>query len=226
VSSLALDSSCALALIALFGAGLVAAAGRHLSQTYLVIAGAALALVASVLAIALVLAAHPDMPASAARRVARVARHVRSSIDPEKAARTSKRLASLARSALTGRAFVDSFGFVSADLLFDLLSLDLMFCCCPVPARFRAAGGRLRCGEHGQRPPHHARRAGRGSGHAGGDHRRFRHAAANCGARRARLPDRELLAAAASRSGGLLRLRLSPKGGEEPKPPRRADGSG
>lgn len=107
MSSLSRDSSCALALIALAGAGLVAAAGRHLSQTYLPIAGAALALVVSVLAIALVLAAHRDMAASAARRVARVARHVRSSIDPEKAARTSKRLASLARSE---RAFVDSLG--------------------------------------------------------------------------------------------------------------------
>src|SRR6266700_2376835 len=53
----------------------------------------------------------------AGRRAARVARHFR----------TSKRLASLARSALTGRAFLASFGFASADLLFDLLSLDLMF---------------------------------------------------------------------------------------------------
>jgi uncharacterized protein (TIRG00374 family) len=31
------------------------------------------------------------------------------------------------RSALTGRAFGESFGFASADLLFDLFSLDLMF---------------------------------------------------------------------------------------------------
>ncbi len=116
-----------LALIALFGTGLVATAGRHLSQAYLVIAGAALALVVSVLAIALVVGAHPDIAASAGRRVAKVARHVRSSIDPEKVAQTSKRLASLARSALTGRAFLASYGFASADLLFDLLSLDLMF---------------------------------------------------------------------------------------------------
>jgi uncharacterized protein (TIRG00374 family) len=56
-----------------------------------------------------------------------LARHVRSSIDPEKAAQTSRRLASLARSALTWRAFLESFSFASADLLFDLLSLDLMF---------------------------------------------------------------------------------------------------
>jgi uncharacterized protein (TIRG00374 family) len=38
-----------------------------------------------------------------------------------------RRLASLMRSALSGRAFGESFGFASADLLFDLLSLDLMF---------------------------------------------------------------------------------------------------
>ena len=44
-----------------------------------------------------------------------------------KTARTSRRLASLTRSALTGRAFGASFGFASAGLLFDLLSLDLMF---------------------------------------------------------------------------------------------------
>ncbi len=42
-------------------------------------------------------------------------------------AQASKRLASLARSALTGRAFAESFAFAAADLLFDLLSLDLMF---------------------------------------------------------------------------------------------------
>ncbi|MGO9784043.1 MAG: hypothetical protein ACLPKE_09920 [Streptosporangiaceae bacterium] len=41
--------------------------------------------------------------------------------------RTSRRLASLTRSALSWRAFGASFGFASADLHFDLLSLDLMF---------------------------------------------------------------------------------------------------
>ena len=35
--------------------------------------------------------------------------------------------ASRTRSALSGRAFLASFGFASGDLLFDLLSLDLMF---------------------------------------------------------------------------------------------------
>jgi hypothetical protein len=56
-----------------------------------------------------------------------VARHIRPSIDPAKVGQTSSRLASLARTALTGRAFAVSFGFASADLLFDLLSLDLVF---------------------------------------------------------------------------------------------------
>jgi uncharacterized protein (TIRG00374 family) len=56
-----------------------------------------------------------------------VARRFRPGIDPEKVAATSRRLASLARSALTGRAFGISFGWAAADLLLDLLSLDLMF---------------------------------------------------------------------------------------------------
>ena len=54
-------------------------------------------------------------------------RHVKPGIDPEKVAETSKRLASLARSALTGRAFLASSAYASADLLFDLLSLDRVF---------------------------------------------------------------------------------------------------
>jgi uncharacterized protein (TIRG00374 family) len=115
------------ALIALFGTGFAAAAGQHVSQGYVVIAGVALALVVSILAIVLAVGAHPGVAGRAGRQVARLARHVRSSIDPEKVADTSKRLASLARSALTGRAFAESAGFASADLLLDLLSLDLMF---------------------------------------------------------------------------------------------------
>jgi hypothetical protein len=115
------------ALIALFGTGLVATAGRHVSATYLRIAGVALVLVLLVLAIAFLVGAHPGIAERAARRAARWARHLRSSIDPEKVAQTSKRLVLLARSALTGRAFGESYGFASADLLFDLLSLDLMF---------------------------------------------------------------------------------------------------
>jgi len=115
------------ALIALFGTGLVATAGRHVSVTYLRIAGVALVLVLLVLAIAFLVGAHPGIAERAARRAASWARHLRSSIDPEKVAQTSKRLVLLARSALTGRAFLESYGFAAADLLFDLLSLDLMF---------------------------------------------------------------------------------------------------
>jgi uncharacterized protein (TIRG00374 family) len=115
------------ALINLFGIGLVATAGRHVSQAYIVIAGVALALVVSVAAIALLVGAHPAVAERAGRRMAGLARRVRPSIDPEKVAKTSGRLVSRARSALTGRAFFESFGFASADLLFDLLSLDLMF---------------------------------------------------------------------------------------------------
>ncbi|HUK67228.1 MAG TPA: lysylphosphatidylglycerol synthase transmembrane domain-containing protein [Streptosporangiaceae bacterium] len=115
------------ALIALFGTGLVATAGRHVSATYLRIAGIALVLVVLVLGIALLVGAHPSIAERAARRVAGWARHVRRSIDPDKVAQASGRLVRLARSALTGRAFAESYGFASADLLFDLLSLDLMF---------------------------------------------------------------------------------------------------
>ena len=115
------------ALIVLFGTGFVATAGRHLSRTYLTIAGVALFLVVAVLAVVFAVGAHPAIAGRAARRLARVARRFRPGIDPEQAAQTGSRLASLARSALSGRAFLASFGFASGDLLFDLLSLDLMF---------------------------------------------------------------------------------------------------
>src|SRR6516164_372625 len=92
------------ALIALFGTGLVATAGRHVSATYLRIAGIALVLVLLVLALALLVGAHPGIAERAARRAAGWARHIRRSIDPDKVARTSGRLVRLARSALTGRA--------------------------------------------------------------------------------------------------------------------------
>ena len=116
------------ALIALFGIGFVATAlAGTSSHTYLTIAGIALALVVAVLAVVLVIGAHPEIAGRAGRWAASVARHVRPSIDPEKVAETSRRLASLARSALTGRAFLASSALASADLLFDLLSLDLVF---------------------------------------------------------------------------------------------------
>ena len=71
--------------------------------------------------------AHPAVAGRAGRWAASVARHLRPGIDPDKVGQTSSRLASLARTALTGRAFAVSFGFASGDLLFDLLSLDLVF---------------------------------------------------------------------------------------------------
>src|SRR6516164_490842 len=72
------------ALIALFGTGLVATAGRHVSATYLRIAGIALVLVLLVLALALLVGAHPGIAERAARRAAGWARHIRRSIDPDK----------------------------------------------------------------------------------------------------------------------------------------------
>jgi len=115
------------ALIALFGIGFVATAGRHVSHTYLTLAGIAFFLVAAVLGAVLGLGAHPQIAGRAGRWAASVARHVKPDIDPEKVAETSSRLASLARSALTGRAFLASAAFASADLLLDLFSLDLVF---------------------------------------------------------------------------------------------------
>src|SRR6266568_455317 len=49
------------ALIVLFGIGFVATAGRHVSHTYLTIAGIALGLVVAVLAAVLVIGAHPEI---------------------------------------------------------------------------------------------------------------------------------------------------------------------
>jgi uncharacterized protein (TIRG00374 family) len=115
------------ALIALLGTGFAATAGRHISGGYLMIAGIAVGLVVSVLVIVFLVGAHPGIAERAGRRVAGLARRIRPSIDPGEVAQASKRLASLARSALTGRAFAESFAFAAADLLFDLFSLDLMF---------------------------------------------------------------------------------------------------
>src|SRR6266568_4029967 len=117
----------AVALIVLFGTGFAATSGRHVSHQYLVIEGVALFLVVAALAAVFTVGAHPAIAGRAGRWAASVARHVRPGIDPAKVAETSSRLASLARSALTGRAFGASFGFAAGDLLFDLLSLDLVF---------------------------------------------------------------------------------------------------
>ena len=116
-----------IALIILFGTGFAATAGRHVSHQYLVLAGVALFLVVIVLATVLAVGAHPAIVGQAGRWAASVARHVRPSIDPDKAAQTTTRLASLARTALTGRDFAVSSGFASGNLLFDLLSFDLVF---------------------------------------------------------------------------------------------------
>jgi uncharacterized protein (TIRG00374 family) len=116
-----------IALIVLFGAGFVATAGRHVSQRYLVIAGVALFGVVAALAVLLAVGAHPAVAGRAGRWAARLARRVRPGIDPDKVGQTSSRLASLAWTALTGRAFAVSLGFAWGDLLFDLFSLDLVF---------------------------------------------------------------------------------------------------
>jgi len=105
----------------------VATAGRHLSHAYLTIAGIALGLVLAVLAAVVGIGSHPDIAGRAGRWAATVARHFRPSIDPDKGAETSSRLACLARTELTGRTFLASSALASANLLFDLLSLDLMF---------------------------------------------------------------------------------------------------
>jgi uncharacterized protein (TIRG00374 family) len=115
------------ALIALFGAGFAATAGRHLPHAYLVSAGIALVLVVAVLVAVFVVGAHPNVAGRAGRWAATVARRFRPGIDPAQTAATASRLASLARATLTGRVFWTGFGLASADLLTDLLSLDLMF---------------------------------------------------------------------------------------------------
>ena len=115
------------ALIVLFGTGFVATSGRHVSRQYLVIAGIALLLVMAALGAVLAVGSHPAVAGRAGRWAATVARHVRPGIDPDEVGQTASRLASLARTALTGRAFAASFEFASGDLLFDLFSLDLVF---------------------------------------------------------------------------------------------------
>jgi len=115
------------ALIVLFGAGFAATAGRHVSRTYLTFAGVALFLVVAVLAVVLGIGSHPEIAGRAGRWAATVARRVRPSIDPAQVGQNSARLAELARSALTGRSLLTSCGLATGDLLFDLLSLDLVF---------------------------------------------------------------------------------------------------
>jgi hypothetical protein len=192
-----------LALIVLFGTGFVTTAGRHLSHTYLTIAGVALFLVVAMLAIVFAVGAHPVIAGRAGRWAARVARRFRPGIDPEQAAQTGSRLASLARSALSRAGFP---GQLRLRLGRPALRPALARSDVPrgaLPARFWAAGRRLRGGEHRQRHPGNARQAGSGRGHAGGHHRGLRRAAGDRGPGRTRLPARELLASAAARCRGL-----------------------
>jgi uncharacterized protein (TIRG00374 family) len=115
------------ALITLFGGGFAATAGRHLSHAYLAVVATALALIVAVLALTFLAGSHPALAGRISRWAARLARRVRRGIDPERVAQSAGRLVSLTRSALTGWAFWQSFGFAAGDLLLDLLSLDLMF---------------------------------------------------------------------------------------------------
>ncbi len=62
------------------------------------------------------LGAHPAIAERAGRWAARQAQRVRPGIDPGEVARSSQRLASLTRSAMTGRAFWESFGLAASDL--------------------------------------------------------------------------------------------------------------
>ncbi len=84
----------------------------------------------------------------------------RHGIDPGKVAQASGRLVSRARSALTGRAFLEAFGFASADLLFDLLSLDLMFLAFGYQPGFGPLVVAYAAPDIASAIPHHARRAG------------------------------------------------------------------
>jgi lysylphosphatidylglycerol synthase-like protein len=71
--------------------------------------------------------AHPGIAARPRGGWPGLRRAPRASIGPDKVAQASKRLALLARSALTGRAFLASVGCARAGLLFGLLALELMF---------------------------------------------------------------------------------------------------
>lgn len=115
------------ALITLFGAGLLATAGRHVSRVYLAAGAGALALVVALIAATLYTGAHPAVAQRVGRWAGRLAKRFRHQIDPDTVGQTTAHLASLAAAALTGRAFAVSFGYAAGNLLLDLLSLDLMF---------------------------------------------------------------------------------------------------
>jgi len=85
------------ALIDLFGTGFVATARRHLSRSYVMIAGVALALVVCVAAVAPLAGAHPAIAERPGPWAARLARRVRPGIDPEKVAQEAGQLVTRAR---------------------------------------------------------------------------------------------------------------------------------
>jgi uncharacterized protein (TIRG00374 family) len=130
-----------IALIALFGVGLLATVGHHVSRVYLVAGVVALTLAGGILAAVLLLGDHPAVAERAGNWAGRVVSRLRRRRPPSvpvagasgELASASQdgsswaRIAVLARAALTGRAFTVSFGYAVADLLLDLLSLDLMF---------------------------------------------------------------------------------------------------
>jgi uncharacterized membrane protein YbhN (UPF0104 family) len=217
------------ALIVLFRTGFAATAGRHVSQRYLIIADVALFLVVTVLAVVLGVGRAPRHRRACGRWAASAARRIRPGIDPEQAAQTSSRLASLARSALSGRAFLASFGFASADLLFDLLWLDLMFLALRYQPGFGPLAVAYAAANIASAIPVTPGGAGGDRGHDGGHHRRLRRAAGHRGPSRTRLPDREVLAPAASRCRGLSsapaavshgRLTRAPDAGRVTRSPR------
>jgi uncharacterized protein (TIRG00374 family) len=115
------------ALITLFGVGLLATAGHHVSRVYLAAGGAALVFVVMLIAGTRYLGSHPALAGRAGTWAGRVIKRLRHSVDPGDVGQNVSRLASRAGTALTGRAFGVSFGFAAGNLLFDLLSLDLMF---------------------------------------------------------------------------------------------------
>ena len=84
---------------------------------YLVIVGTALALVLAAWGLMFLLGAHPAIAERAGRWAARQAQRVRSGIVPGEVAPSSRRLASLTRSAMSGRTLWESFGLAASDLL-------------------------------------------------------------------------------------------------------------
>ena len=94
-----------LALIALFGAGLIATAG-HVASVYLLIAAGALVIAGAALAVALALGAHPAAAGRAGRWAAGLLRRLRPGTDPGQIAASWRRIATTARTALSGRALL------------------------------------------------------------------------------------------------------------------------